>query len=153
KGTTAEMVDTVTGVLSGKRKPPPADPKGKPGLGPPLKDEGGRMKDEEEAARASGSSFILPPSSFRNGPLFAVIPTVLVGGPLAVLAMLFPALFAGLVLVLRRWAVALTVLSVDSTLYLAQQWFLPRLLASWWGTPAALWLSISAVTLLGILWA
>ena len=37
-----------------------------------------------------------------------MIPTVLVGGPLAVLAMLFPALFGGLLLVLRRWAVALT---------------------------------------------
>src|SRR5207244_3522389 len=86
-------------------------------------------------------------------PLFAVIPSVLVGGPLALLAMLFPALFGGLLIFFRRWMAALTVLSMNSTFYVLQDWFSAHLLNSWWGTPQALWLSVSAVTLLGTLWA
>jgi outer membrane protein assembly factor BamB len=77
----------------------------------------------------------------------------MVGGPLAILAMLFPAVFGGLTLVFRRWMVALSVLSLNSTLYLAQDWCRRWLAGSWWGTPAALWLTMTVVTLLGILWA
>src|SRR4051794_35691330 len=64
-GTTAEMI----GLLDGKKPLPKVNLKEKPGLGPPLK------KDEE--------------------PKRGVIPMVLIGGPLALLAMLFPGLFAG----------------------------------------------------------
>ena len=88
-----------------------------------------------------------------GGRLFAVIPTVLVGGPLAILAMLFPAVFGGLMLVLRRWMAALSVLSLCSTLYVLYAWCGPRLAGSWWGTPLALWLTMTIVNLLGILWA
>jgi outer membrane protein assembly factor BamB len=134
KGTTAEMRQAVIDGLSGKKVPPP-DRKEKPGIGPEV------APAEQKTAPSAG-------------PPFAVIPTVLVGGPLAILAVLFPAVFGGLILVLRRWMAALTVLSVNSTLYLAhQKWFAPRLLSSWWGTPAALWLSMAVVTLLGVLWA
>lgn len=35
-GTTAELRDVIRDGLSGKRKPPPPDPKAKPGLGPEL---------------------------------------------------------------------------------------------------------------------
>jgi outer membrane protein assembly factor BamB len=76
-----------------------------------------------------------------------------VSSTLAFLAMLFPAVFGGLILVLRRWTAALAVLSLNSTLYLAQSWLAPRLAGSWWGTPAALWLTTGGVTLLGLLWA
>jgi outer membrane protein assembly factor BamB len=137
KGTTAELRQVVIDGLSGKKAPPAPDKKEKPGLGPEV----------APAEKKSGAPRVA-------GPPFAVIPTVLVGGPLAILAMLFPAVFGGLILVLRRWMAALTVLSVNSTLYLAHQsWFAPRLLSSWWGTAAALWLSMTVVTLLGVLWA
>ncbi len=85
--------------------------------------------------------------------MFAVIPTVLVGGPLAILTMLFPAVFGGLMLVLRRWMAALSVLSLNSTLYCLQSLCLRWLADSWWGTPLALWLTMMVVALLGILWA
>jgi outer membrane protein assembly factor BamB len=140
KGTTAELRQVVIDGLSGKKAPPGLDKKEKPGIGPELPPA--EKKTAPGAGRVSG------------GPPFAVIPTVLVGGPLAILAVLFPAVFGGLILVLRRWMAALTVLSVNSTLYLVHQsWLAPRLLSSWWGTPLALWLSMAAVTLLGVLWA
>src|SRR5262249_22198305 len=136
KGGTADLRRIIVDSLSGKSKPPEPDTKEKPGFGP-----------EVETEKKSASR---PPSS--SGPLFAVIPTVLVGGPLAILAMLFPAVFGGLMLVLRRWKVALSVLSLNSTLYLAQSWCLRWLAGSWWGTSSALWLAMMIVTLLGILW-
>lgn len=137
KGRTAELKQIVQDSLAGKKKPPEPDTKEKPGFGP-----------EVEAEKKSGS---LAPHS--TGTLFAVIPTVLVGGPLAILAMLFPAVFGGLMLVMRRWMAALTVLSLNSTLYLLFDWCGRWLAGSWWGTPSALWLTMTVVNVLGLLWA
>ena len=137
KGTTAEMKQIVTDGLAGKKEPPKPDTKEKPGFGPEVTPE----KKNEGRGSAAG------------GALFAVIPTVLVGGPLAILAMLFPAVFGGLMLVLRRWLAALTVLSINSTLYVVQDLCRRWLAGSWWGTPSALWLTMTMVTLLGMLWA
>ena len=98
KGTTAEMQEAIAGVLSGKKPAPKHDPKEKPGLGPEVdaKDQGQRTKDKEQPANAV-SSFVLRPSSFSGGgPVFAVIPTVAIGGVISLLAMLFPAVFGGL---------------------------------------------------------
>ncbi|MGH7222994.1 MAG: PQQ-binding-like beta-propeller repeat protein, partial [Gemmataceae bacterium] len=135
KGSTAELKKTVVEGLAGKKAPPKPDTKEKPGFGP-------------EVDKKSGSR-----GTYGGGTLFAVIPTVLVGGPLAILAMLFPAVFGGLILVMRRWMVALSVLSLNSTLYALQNWYGHRLAGSWWGTPLALWLTMTLVTLFGILWA
>ena len=140
KGGTAELKQIVADSLAGKAKPPEPDTREKPGFGPEV--EADKPK-EKQSKNERGTS----------APLFAVIPTVLVGGPLAVLAMLFPAVFGGLILVLRRWMVALSVLSLNSTLYVAQDWCQRWLAGSWWGTPPALWLVMSVVTLLGIGWA
>jgi outer membrane protein assembly factor BamB len=136
KGTTAELKQTVVDGLSGKKEPPKPDTKEKPGFGPEVEPE------KKSGKRAAGGT-----------TLFAVIPTVLVGGPLAILAMLFPAVFGGLALVMRRWMTALTVLSLNSTLYFLQTCCVRWLIGSWWGTAQALWLMMAIVTLLGILWA
>jgi outer membrane protein assembly factor BamB len=144
KGPTAELRQVVADVLAGKAKPPEPDKKEKPGLGPEV--ETAKPADDAKSPGNAGG----PP--IAGGPLFAVIPTV--GAPvLALLAMLFPALFGGLMLVLRRWMAGLSVLSLNSTLYLVQSWLAPSLLNSWWGTPQALWLAMAAVTLLGLWWA
>ena len=119
KGRTAELKTTVIEGLAGKKAPPKPDTKEKPGFGP-----------EVEAEKKSGSR-----GPRGGGTLFAVIPTVLVGGPLAILAMLFPAVFGSLILVMRRWMMALSVLSLNSTLYVLQNWYGHRLAGSWWGTP------------------
>ena len=79
KGTTPEMVQTVRDALSGKRKPPAVDSKEKPGFGPEV--------SSKKTSSAMAESW--------EEPRLAVIPTVLVGGPLAMLAMLFPTVFGG----------------------------------------------------------
>src|SRR5579884_2052994 len=137
KGTTAELKQVVVDGLSGKKEPPKPDTKEQPGFGPEV------PADNKCVDRGSTT----------GAALFAVIPTIFVGGPLAFLALLFPVVFGGLMLVLRRWLAALSVLSVNSTLYVLQEVCWRWLAGSWWGTPAALWLSMSVVTLLGILWA
>jgi outer membrane protein assembly factor BamB len=130
-GTTAEMVQTVRDALSGKREPPPVDTKVKPGLGPEVTPE---KKTEAEAPYS---------------PSYAVIPTVLVGGPLAMLAMLFPAVFGGW----KRWLVLLSTAATTSTLFTLQWWFFDRLAGTWWGTDLALWTGTTVVTVLGMAWA
>ncbi|HEY7157856.1 MAG TPA: PQQ-binding-like beta-propeller repeat protein [Gemmataceae bacterium] len=137
KGGTADLKRIIVDGLAGKKEPPKSDSKEKPGFGP-----------EVEAEKKSGSR-----APLTGGPIFAVIPSVLVGGPLAILAMLFPAVFGGLMLVLRRWMAALSVLSLNSTLYCLYLWCGRWLAGSWWGTPLALWLTMTVLNLLGILWA
>jgi outer membrane protein assembly factor BamB len=132
KGTTAEMAQTVRDALSGKRKPPGVDEKAKPGIGPEL------PSDKKSEAVAP----FTPPS-------YAVIPTVLVGGPLAMLAMLFPAVFGGW----KRWLVLLSTTATNSTLFTLQWWFFASLAGSWWGSPLTLWVAMTVVTVLGIAWA
>jgi outer membrane protein assembly factor BamB len=83
----------------------------------------------------------------------AVIPTVLVAGPLALLALLFPALCGGLMLFCRRWLALLVVLSLNSTLYLVHAWLYAALRPSWWGSEPALWTTMTLVTLAGAVWA
>jgi outer membrane protein assembly factor BamB len=135
KGGTADLKRIIVDGLAGKKEPPKSDNKEKPGFGP-------------EVEKKSGSR-----APLADGPFFAVIPSVLVGGPLAILAMLFPAVFGGLMLVLRRWMAALSVLSLNSTLYLLYDWCGRWMAGSWWGTPLALWLTMTILNLLGILWA
>ena len=82
-------------------------------------------------------------------PQRAVIPTVLVGGPLAMLAMLFPAVFGGW----KRWLVLLSTVGTTSTLLSLHWWYLPVLSGWGWGSPVALWALTTAVVVLGMAWA
>jgi outer membrane protein assembly factor BamB len=127
-GTTKEMVAAAKGALAGKTKPPEPDAKVKPGLGP----EGNK----------SGMARVAAPAR-------AVIPTVLVGGPLAMLAMLFPAAFGGW----KRWLALLSAAGTNCTLLSLQWWFADSLVGSWWGTPQALWAGLGAVSVAGVAWA
>src|SRR5688500_14407866 len=88
-----------------------------------------------------------------DGPLFAVIPTLGVGGPLAILALLFPSLFGGVLVLFRQWGAFFTVVSINSLIYCLYLWFASSLMESWWGTQTALWLVVTFVTLVGALWA
>ena len=147
KGTTAEMKQIVVDGLSGKTEPPDPDKKEKPGVGPEIQSpDAPKDKDKEEACN--------PSIAVARGPVFGVIP-MLVVGPLALLAMLFPAVFGGLMLVLKRWTTALAVLSINSMLLFLQDQLRDFLVArsAWSATPAALWLAMSLVTVCGLLWA
>src|SRR5262249_52442166 len=83
KGTTEELKQVVTDGLSGKKAPPPADEKEPPGLGPEVKPD----DKPKDPPAAKGGPASLP---------FAVVPTFVLIGPLAILAALFPTVFGGL---------------------------------------------------------
>jgi outer membrane protein assembly factor BamB len=138
KGTTAEMQQAVADAVAGKKEPPRYDPKEKPGLGPEVEE---KPKEKDGAPGASG------------GPPFAVIPSVAIGGVLSVLAMLFPAVFGGLTGQLRRWIAMISVASLNATLLWLHDAFSSRLEGTWWGSPAALWLTMTGLTAVGVLWA
>lgn len=84
-------------------------------------------------------------------PLLAIIPTVFLAGPAALLAALFPAAFAALALFWRRWGRLLAVLSLGSTLFFLHGWFRGYARGAWWGTPQALWCCLSGLSALGAL--
>lgn len=105
--------------------------------------------------RAVGHAFLFlstftMPGAFVHSLSLAVFPTVGLFGPLALLAMLFPAVFGGLALWFRRWVVLLGVASVDSTLYLLHAWFWPTLHGH--ATEAVLWAVMAIVALGGALY-
>jgi outer membrane protein assembly factor BamB len=151
KGTTAELRQVIEDGLSGKKAPPRPNAKEPPGLGPEVKAE---KESSLKAARFSdlcfGTSEFSPPP-----PAIAVIPTIGVGAPLAVLALLFPSLFGGAALLLRRWGAFFAVFSINSLICLFYM-LLGAQLLSWtggWATPKILWWLMTFVALLGLAWA
>src|SRR5207248_6711588 len=94
-----------------------------------------------------------PTEPLGSGPLFAVIPTLGIGAPLAILALLFPSLFGGVLVLFRQWAAYFTVISVNSLLYCLHLWFAGDFLGAWWTPPGVLWFVMTVVTLLGAAWA
>jgi outer membrane protein assembly factor BamB len=136
-GSTAALERIIRDGLSGKKKPPEPNAREKPGLGPEL-----LRKGQERTSIPARPRF-----------LFAVIPTLGLGGPLAVLAMLFPGLFGGALLVLRSWIALLTVASVNSTLLVVYLWFGRAVEDTWLGDPLSLWFLMTLITLAGTLWA
>lgn len=77
-GTTAELRQVIVDGLANNKKPPEPDPKEPPGLGP-----------EISSAKECRAPFD------DRGPRWAIVPTFVIVGPLALLAMLFPAIFGG----------------------------------------------------------
>jgi outer membrane protein assembly factor BamB len=150
KGTTEEMRQTVIDGLSGKKKPPEYDPKEAPGLGPEVKQKTSGRAREASSPRVATRGLWAPGT---GGAPFAVIPTLGVGGPLAILAVLFPSLFGGVLLLFKRWAAFFTVISVNSLLYCLHLWFAGDFLDAWWSPPAVLWFVMTLVTLAGAVWA
>jgi outer membrane protein assembly factor BamB len=144
KGTTAEMKETVADSVAGKKAAPKPDANEKAGLGPEVEEKKEEKKPDNPSAAHGGAS---------GGPLFAVVPTVAIGGLVSLLAMLFPAVFGGLTGQVRRWAAMIAVVSINSTLLFVHAWLAPRWSGKWWATPLGLWVMISVVTALGMLWA
>src|SRR5262249_20581958 len=147
-------------ALAKKQDPPEPDPKEKPGFGPEVKKdkETRRHGDTETKTPLDGSlrSWVTwSPGhlvTWSPGLGFAVIPSFVVLGPVALLAALFPAVFGGLALWLKRWLVLLSVASTNSTLYLLHSWFETDIKSFWWGRALALWLFMGLVTLAGAAW-
>jgi outer membrane protein assembly factor BamB len=137
KGTTAEMKQTLTDAISGKKKPPEVNAKEEPGVGPEIEPE--RSKDKEKPTACG----------LATGPVFSVIPAVMVGGPLAILAMLFPSVFGGW----KRWLSLISVTCTTSTIYWLYYSFASPTSPGWWNSTFAYWMVMTLATLAGTFWA
>ena len=141
KGTTAEMVKTVEDALAKKAKPPEPDEKEKGGYGPVVE----KPKEEEECG------------VLRSPALFGVIPSFVLVGPLAIIAALFPGVFARMAVGMKRWRAFLVVASINSTLallYYAVFTYRPHWLPPGrWLAPRTVTVYLMAVALVGMVWA
>ena len=150
KGTTEELRKLLKDHAAGKAKLPDLDEKAEPGLGPEYapkqKSEGPRLFDIWRALNQ-------PVMIGGQGSLFAVIPTIGLGAPLAILALLFPTVFGGVFVLFRQWMAFITLISINSTLVLLQWGLDQSLRGSWWGTPAALWFLMTMCAFACTLWA
>jgi len=141
KGTTEELLKVVQGGLKGE-KLPPYNAKEDPGYGPPLKKKEGRPEKEPLAAQ----------SSLHTNLLLGVIQIPFLG-LIAALAALFPAVFGGAALLMRRWVAALSIASFISILSVLVLYF-PNWI-NWTGlkSVSSLWFTAAALAALGALWA
>jgi outer membrane protein assembly factor BamB len=154
KGTTEELRKLLKDHAVGKAKLPPLDDKVEPGFGPEY-----APKQKSQRRRIFDGGIALNRSTIyeAHGPLFAVIPTIGLGAPLAILALLFPTLFGGVFVLFRQWIAFITLISLNSTL-LVLQWYLasrhPNLLrGTWWGDGAAAWFLMTIFTFACAFWA
>lgn len=136
-GTTAEMKQTLADAMSGKKKAPAVNDKEEPGVGP-------EVEPKKPAKKKDGAAVPL-----ATGPVFGVIPAVMIGGPLAILAMLFPSVFGGW----KRWLSLISVTCTTSTLYFLHSWFSPNHPDAWWSGITVYWIGMTLVTAVGGFWA
>jgi outer membrane protein assembly factor BamB len=83
-----------------------------------------------------------------------VIPSFVLVGPLAVVAALFPGLFARMAVGMKRWRAFLVVASVNSCLALVY-WLVQkyRPTSGWWFGPQAFTIYLMSITAIGLSWA
>jgi outer membrane protein assembly factor BamB len=140
KGTSAELVKIIEDGLAKKAKPPAPDEKEKPGYGPAV----------EKKCEPMGSA-----NEFRTPglALFGVIPSIALVGPLAIIAALFPGLFARLAVGMKRWRAFLVIASLNSSLALIFFFVQTYLPSSWWFGTRAFTLYLMTITAVGLVWA
>jgi outer membrane protein assembly factor BamB len=139
KGTTAEFVTLLKDVIAGKAKAPELDKNVEPGFGPELPAKSTRRTPSLDDANGSSA-------------LFAVIPTLGLAGPLAILAILFPTVFGGVLILFRQWTAFIAMFSINSMLYMFYWWNAAKWEGSWWGSDVGIWCVMTAVAIACCLW-
>lgn len=129
RGSTKEMIQTVKDSLADRKKAPKPDDTVEKGIGPKVQTK--TSFDEDE------------------GPRFGLVMPVLFGGPLLMLAMLFPTAFGGW----RRFFVLISTVGTNCTLFSLHWYFGEYLAGKWWGNPVVLWAVMGVFNVLGIVWA
>jgi outer membrane protein assembly factor BamB len=84
---------------------------------------------------------------------FAVIPSLVLFTPLALLAALLPAVFGHWLQTLKRWSALLGIGTVSSSLYLASFVLREPYKGHWWTSPAAVWTALAITATAGTAWA
>ena len=154
KGSTEELRKLLKDHAAGKVTLPALDDKVQPGFGPEYAPKKGAAHPQESLRSSWGLALFNGAPMHGGGSLFAVIPTVGIGAPLAILALLFPTVFGGVFVLFRQWMAFITVISINSTLILLHWWLAPIFLrGSWWSTDASLWFLMTAATLVCTIWA
>lgn len=131
RGTTDEIIKAIQGGIKGE-KLPAYDEKAEPGFGPPLR------------KKTSGLPNVNAPFGVIQLPFLGLI---------AALAALFPTVFGGMALMMKRWVAALSVASfitIITSIYL----YFPNWLA--WAkltTFSRVWFTCAVTATLGALWA
>jgi outer membrane protein assembly factor BamB len=165
KGTTAELVKTIEDGLAGKAKPPAPNEKEPRGYGPAVE-----KKCEEPSGRTPDASpgvsvrrdptppdHDAPPDSRPGFALFGVIPSFALVTPLAIIAALFPGVFARMAVGMKRWRAFLVVASTATTVaciyWALQTWWPAAIPSGWWGGPDALLVYLIVGTAVAMSWA
>ena len=169
KGTSPELIKVLEDGLAKKAKPPAPDEKEKPGYGPAVEKKC-ESTDEALPATRPGLSPIASTSNSRESnhtavpfsrgiessstkELFAVIPSTVLIAPLAIIAALFPGVFARLSVGMKRWRAFLVIASLNSSLALVYFFIQHYLPSSWWFGTKAFTLYLMAITAIGLVWA
>ncbi|MBO0696867.1 MAG: PQQ-like beta-propeller repeat protein [Zavarzinella sp.] len=153
KGSTEDLVKAMQAGLKGQ--PLPAyDEKEEPGFGPPLKKtkDAGKEPPAGRERKPGGKRRTNRPLAGSGTTPFGVIQIPFLG-LIAALAALFPAVFGGMALLMRRWVAALSVASFVSILAALVLYF-PHWVG-WTGlrSLSGIWLTSSVLAGLGALWA
>ena len=153
KGTSAELIKVIEDGLAKKAKPPEPDEKAEKGYGPVVekKEEtgDGRQETGDRRSEAGNNGFTVSPVSCLLSPrpaLFAVIPSFVLVGPLAIVAALFPGVFARMAIGMKRWRAFLVVASINGTLALLFYFTQKYLPSSWWFGLQALTIYLMAIS-------
>lgn len=164
KGTTEEMKSTVTDALAKKKDPPEPNEKEEPGYGPPLKkketyltprlqgdDFAPRSRGEDDREGAGHPAGKSAANLMARAPLLGVIQLPFMGAIIA-LAALFPTVFGGLALMMKRWMVALSFSGLYSILLTLYLHFPSLLYFDVLKTPVGFFLASSLLAFLFIFW-
>ena len=127
KGSTAELKKIIVDSVKDKKEPPAPNDKEQPGFGEPIK-------------KSSGIGF---PIAVIQLPFLGLI---------AALAALFPTVFGGLALTMKRWMALLSVASFTSLVYFLHTQFPKWIRWSGIDSMATLWFACALLTTLGALW-
>jgi outer membrane protein assembly factor BamB len=147
KGSTDEMKQIVTDAVAKKKAPPAPDEKAQPGYGDPIRKKTSlpapRSDREIAAADSRASNGVFPALGVVQLPFIGLI---------AALAALFPAVFGGLALFMKRWVAALSIgglVSIFVTIPLVAPGWAGR---QWFYSASGLWISCAILFSLGALW-
>jgi outer membrane protein assembly factor BamB len=142
KGTSAELEAILKDHFQKKAPLPKFDDKEKPGYGPELPAKQSRLHDLRDRIESDRIEF---------RP--AVIPMIAVGGPIAILAILFPTVFGGVLVLFRQWTAFIAVLSINGMILLVQWLMGSAAQGTWLDDNRAIWIAMTLVTLVCTVWA
>ncbi|VTR91199.1 Uncharacterized protein OS=Methanothermobacter marburgensis (strain DSM 2133 / 14651 / NBRC 100331 / OCM 82 / Marburg) GN=MTBMA_c00680 PE=4 SV=1: PQQ_2: PQQ_2 [Gemmata massiliana] len=109
------------------------------------------------SAKSTSAEYALTTLPTPPSALLGVIPSIALVGPVAIVAALFPSVFARMAVGMKRWRAFLVVASINSTLaliYFAVSTYRPHWLPAGWAfAPKSVAIYLTAIALGGFLWA